>query len=177
MRWLGFAICALFALTVHSALAPRLELFGARPDWLLVLVVFFALYARGADAVVGAWIVGACADLMTLERVGLLSLSYGFAALAVVGVREYLFRYRLQTQFLVTLIAGLAIRLVWGLYRFVAYPEAGWTGWAILVEVVVGAVYTAAFAPPVHKVLLSMPRMLGLPKPRYTYSGPLSTGS
>ena len=176
MRWLGFIFCALFVLTAHSALAPRFELLGARPDWLFVFVVFFALYARGSDAVVGAWILGACADLMTLERIGLMSLSYGLTALAVVAVREYMFRHRVHTQFLLTLVLGLGVRAGWGSYRLLAYPEAGWAAWEILVEIVFGAVYTAAFAPPIHAVLLTMPRMLGLPRQRYTYSGSFSTG-
>lgn len=172
MRWLGFALWALLVLIARSALAPRLELFGTRPDWLFVFAIFLGLYARRSDAIIGAWILGACADLMTLERLGFLALSYGFAAYLVVTVREYLFRYHWQTQFLITLILGLLIRLVWGIYRLAMYPDAVWTVWSIAAEVIVGAVYTAAFAPPIHKLFLSMPRLLGLSKPRYSFSGP-----
>ena len=55
MRWPAFGICAICVLTLQVAIAPRFELFGQRPDWLLVVIVFFALYSRSTDAVLGAW--------------------------------------------------------------------------------------------------------------------------
>ena len=65
MRWVVFLVLAVPILTAQSALSQRMELFGARPDWLLVLVVFVALHARRHDAVLGAWVLGMAADLMT----------------------------------------------------------------------------------------------------------------
>ena len=73
-------LLAVLALTLQSAIAPRLAIFGVRPDWILVLVVFFALHGRRRDAVIAGWSLGMCADLMSIERVGLLALSYALAA-------------------------------------------------------------------------------------------------
>jgi len=58
MRWLSFLLLGVVLLTLQSAVAPRIELLGARPDWLLVVVVFFAMHAPPRDAVIGAWIIG-----------------------------------------------------------------------------------------------------------------------
>ena len=51
MRWLTFAILAILVLTLQAAVAPRIELFSARPDFLLIVVVFLGLYAPSKDAI------------------------------------------------------------------------------------------------------------------------------
>ncbi len=171
MRWVTFTILAAIMLTLQSAIAPRLELFGARPDWLLVVVVFFALHASPKDATLGACIVGGCADLMTIERLGFLALSYGLAAVAVASVREYLFRRRAVTQFIVTLIVCLLLRLAWTVYRRMSYDAASSLLTTLMIDVLLVSVYTAAWAPFLHTALLGMSRTFGLPRPRYTYAG------
>lgn len=171
MRWLTFFLCGGLALTLQSAVAPRLQLCGIRADGLLVFVVFFAMHARLPDAVVGAWIIGACADLMTIERAGLISMSYVLTAVWVASVRDHLFRYRVITQFVVTLMAALLVQVGWFVYRRLLYhpPDPFLTDLAV--HALLASAYTAAWAPPVHKVLLAMPGTLGLARPRYTYAG------
>jgi len=171
MRWVTFLVLAVLVLTLQSVVAPRLELLGARPDWLLVVVVFFALRAAPRDAVLGAWVLGACADLMTVDRFGLLALSYGLAGAAVVSVREYLFRSRPFTQFVVTLLVSLPLRFTWLLYRRMLYDPAGSFFVDMAIDVLAASVYTAAWAPVWHAVLGRMPRIFGLPRPRYTFAG------
>ena len=172
MRWLTFLLLMVIALTLQSALAPRLEVFGVRPDWLLVVVVFFAMHATARDATFGAWLIGGCADLLTVERLGLLALSYGLAALAVLSVREYLFRHRVWPQFLVTLGACLLIRLAWTVYCRALYDPAGSLWVDLMGGIVMVSLYTALWAPVVHWVLLPMWRTLGLPRPRTSDMGP-----
>ena len=171
MRWLTFFLCAAVVLTAQSALAPRFELLGVRPDWLLVVVVFFALYARATEAAIGAWIIGFCADLMTIERLGLLAFSYALAALFVTWIRDYLFCHRPTTQFVVTLIACLGIRAGWFAYRYALYDAAGSVLLDFAAQVVMVSIYTAVWAPPIDKRLWSMSRVIGIPRPRYTHAG------
>ncbi len=171
MRWIPFLLLAVVVLTLQTAVAPRLELFGARPDWLLVVVVFFALHAPPRDAAIAAWIAGGCADLMTIERLGLLALSYLLVAVAVTSVREVLFRSQGVTRFLVTLAAGLLLRLAWTVYRGVLYGPPDSLLADLAIGVVMASVYTAAWAPPVHMLLSRMSRAFGLRRPRYSYAG------
>lgn len=170
MRWLTFFLLAAVVLTLQSAVAPRLEVLGARADWLLVIVVFFSLYAPRREAVISAWIVGMAADLMTVERLGLLALSYALAAVGITSVREHLFRYRAATQFVVTLVVCLLLRAAWLVYRRVSYDMAE-PFLADLTVDVLAAIYTALWAPLLHKGLLGMSGMLGLARPRYSYAG------
>lgn len=171
MRWVMFMIFVIFVLTLQAAVAPRLALFGQRPDALLVIVVFFALYARPYDAVVGAWIVGLGSDLLTIERFGFLALSYASAALLVVSVREYLFRFHPITQFAMTAVTALLLQFVWLIYRRILYQPIESLPIELISSVIWASLYTACFAPPVHKVLLKLSRLFGIPQPRYTFAG------
>lgn len=178
MRWLTFVILAVLALTLQAAVAPRLELFSARPDFLMIVVVFLGLYAPSRDAIAAAWVLGACADLMTIERFGVIALSYGLTAMAVTSYREYLFRYHVMTQTAVTLTACLMVRTAWTMYVHLLYELRGplLTDW--LTGGVVASAYTAALAPFAFPVLLRMSQWLGIPRPRGTtpLSPPLGKG-
>ncbi len=171
MRWLTFLIAAGLALTLQSTIAPRFELWGARPDWLLVVVVSFAMHARMPDALIGAALIGAGADLMTIERPGLMAGSYLVAAILVSLVRGSLFRRRPLTQVLVTFAACLTVPMIWLIYRRALYDPLGTLFFDLAIDGVLGSIYTAAWAPPLHGALLSMARVFGLPRPRYTYAG------
>ena len=167
MRWLTFLVLMIVALILQSALAPRIEIAGTRPDWLLVVVVFFAMHASAREALLGAWITGACADLLTIERFGVLALSYGAAAMLVLPTRDYIFRGAGWPQFLVTLGVCALIRTVWIVYYYAVYDPAR----SILLELAVGvllaSLYTALWAPLLHRALLPWWWTLGLPRPVY----------
>lgn len=171
MRWVTFMLCAACALTLQSTLAPRLEILGCRPDWLLIIVVFFALHARRSDAAVGAWIIGACADLMTIERAGLIALTYLLTAVVVGSIREYFFRYRGLTQAMLTGAASLFIQTIWLIYRHILYDSAEPILIDFISAVVLASMYTAAWAPLFHRILLGMSGVFGIVRPRYMYTG------
>jgi len=171
MRWFPCFLLMLVLLTAQSTLAPRLAVFGARPDWLLVAVVFLGLFASPRQAAIGGWLLGAGADLLTLERFGLMATSYGLAALMVASGREFLFRFRWVTQLCVTLVTCLVVHAAWLVYHRIAYASAGSVLGDFGTEVVLTSLYTAAWAPLMHRALLSVARPLGLALPRYTYAG------
>ncbi len=171
MRWLSFSILAVVVLTFQSALAPRIEVFGARPDLILVVTVFFAMHARRRDAVLTAWLLGMLADLMTIERFGLLSLSYALIAMSVASVRDYLFRYNAFSQLVVTAAASLLIGVGWLFYRRLLFdPGAALVG-DIVVTLILTPIYTGLAAPPIHGAMLVGLRWFGLTPPRYTFAG------
>lgn len=170
MRWIVFLMVAIPVLTAQSTLAHRTELFGARPDWLLILVVFVAFHARRRDAVLGAWVLGLTADLMTIERFGLIALSYVLVTVAIIAVREFLFRQRAITQFIATLIAAGAIHLAWMIYRRTLYTPTLPTFDDFVVSVLFVAVYSALWAPPIHACLLRLRRPMGFAAPRFGYA-------
>jgi len=156
--------------------APRVELYSARPDLLLIVVVFLSLYAPSNTAIAAGWVLGACADLMTIERFGLIAFSYGLTAMIVTSLREYLFRYRVVTQVAVTLTACLLVRTGWTMYCHMLYEPSGPLLRDWLISGLVASAYTAALAPFAFRVLLRMGRPLGIARPRYTYANVTSRG-
>lgn len=170
MRWLSFAVLALIALVGQSTLAARTTSWGVRPDFLIVLVVFFALYAPAWHAVLAGWVLGILADLLTIERLGLLSLTYGTTALLILSVREYVFRYLTLTQAITTFLAVLFVQGAWGLYRVYVYEETGATVLGGAGGTVASAAVTAVIALAVFRPLLAASRLLGIPRRRYSFS-------
>jgi rod shape-determining protein MreD len=163
MRWLTFLICAVVVLTLEVTLAPLLQWHGARPQWLLMLAVFFALNGRSVDVLIGAWILGLLYELHTLpEYLGLFSLGFSLVALVVYGMREFLFREHPLTHFLVTFAACLAIQVVVDVHRMITFGNATGTLWEMGREALLTGLVTGLFAVPVHYVLLRMHRTLGI---------------
>ena len=171
MRTLVWIITGTILLALQAGLGPRIEVWSARPDWLLVVVVFFALHVPAGNAAVGAWCLGFAADLMTLERPGLLALTYVATALLVSAMREYVFRMSVATQFLLVFVAGLAVRTSWLLYRHIAYDWGTGLASELGGDVLWGAAYTALFAPPMHRLLMKMGKPMGMRFPRYSHAG------
>lgn len=171
MRWISFLILGACILILQSAVAPRLELFGMRPDWLLVFLLFYALHGSLPDVALAAWVLGACADLMTIERPGLLALTYTAAVLLAYSVREFLFRNRGATQFAVALVFSFVIQLAWMVYRRICFHAAASMLHDFGVYCLLGSLYTALWAPPIHSMLLRASKLLGIPRARYTHAG------
>jgi len=171
MRWISLLMLVMVVLTYQSALAPRMEIFGARPDLILLVTVFFAMHAPWRDAILASWVLGVAADLMTIERFGLLSLTYALTALLVASARDYLFRYNAFSQFVVTACAGSFAGLLLLVYRRALYAP-GSSMWADgAVSLIVAPLYTAVFAPLVQYIMLMILTWFGLTPPRYTFSG------
>jgi rod shape-determining protein MreD len=157
MKPLGFGVAAVLTLCLQSTIAPRLEILGARPDWILVLVVAAALRGSPAEAVGGAWIIGLAADLMSVEHLGLLAVSYASASAIVVALRDELFIERAFTQIVATLLLGCMVRVGWLIYRHALYDTEVGLWHALVGEVVLGSVHTAAWSwvlrTPLRKML------------------------
>jgi rod shape-determining protein MreD len=170
MRWLTWITLAVVAVVVQSTLAPRFALWGLRPDWLLALVLFAALFAPSRDALLASWILGLLADLMSLERCGVQALTYLLVAWVTVLLREYLFRYRLLTQFVLAAGVAIGVRFLWWGYQAVLYPAAETHVLARLTDCLFGGVYTAAWAAAMVHLLSRRARWFGFPQPRYAHA-------
>ena len=162
MHWVGFGILGLAAILLQIRVAPLLEWQGMRPDWVLVLIVFYTLHTRGLGAVAGAWMLGLAMDLQSLERQGLVALSYAVAALLVVEVRGFVVPRNLLSQAIVTLFPAICVQAIWVIYRGAVHGGST-SGWLAMILLAAGAAgYTAAFAPLLHSALLAVSNPLGL---------------
>jgi len=158
MNWLPIMLLAALTLTAQTVLVPRCEFAGARPDLLLIIVVFFALNAPSRRAILVGWAIGFLADLMSVERMGLMSLTYATSALLLVSIRDSLFQRGPVAQVFVTLFLGLAIRAVWTAYVQVLYAASIGS----MRTIVLSACFTAILAPIAIALLSRAAPLLGV---------------
>lgn len=177
MRWLTFAACAAIGLVLQTTIAGRAAIFNIRPDWMFVLVVFFALYGRRPDVYLAGWILGMATDMMSIERLGLLAVGYTLTAVTVSAARDLVFLKSAVTHFAVTLTAGLFLHAGLTAYRIVVFADSA-AGWGvILLDGTATALYTAVWAVPMHHVLLKLSGRLGLHTSRYSHKRLVVLGS
>lgn len=169
MNWLAFSALVILTFVMQSTLAVRLEIFGVRPDWMLVVMVFYAMHARAPQCIVAGWFMGLLADCATLERAGLVSVTYGLTATLVTLVREYVFRFGWISQLLVTVGACFFVRVLWFLYRLVVYGAYESAMFDVGKGIVLTAIYTGLWAPPMHFALLRFAKALGVPRRKHVY--------
>ena len=172
MRWLLVAILAYALLVLQTAAfhpgALTVEVGGhwARPDLVLVLGVFLALFFEPAEVFVVAWFLGLGCDLVTVAgRVGLQALAFSVLLFLLSHFKPVVPRRRIWAQFTVCLVTVLVVHAAWYMAAQAvsgAWPDVGWSVKAALVD----AVYSAVLAPYVFWVLLKFRSPLGIPPER-----------
>ena len=90
MHWLRFAVLVLLATVLQASFFADLN---SKPDLLLILLVFFAVYCDTSDAIICSFVIGFAADLIG-QTMGPQMISYGIfgSALAylhrVIAIRQ-----------------------------------------------------------------------------------------
>ena len=168
MRWFLVAIVAYLCLVVQTAafrvgaLAVPVGGHWARPDLLLLVGLFLAMFYRPGQVFVAAWFLGLSADMASgAGRLGLLALEYSVLLAVVSSFREALPRTRVLGQFAAALAAAFVVRLVW----YLVTPLVGGT-WPSFFSAAGGAMldaaYTAVLAPYVFWLLALLGSPLGI---------------
>jgi rod shape-determining protein MreD len=165
MRWLTFAILASIGLVFQTALAPHVAIRGIRPDWMLSIAVFYALLGTWPDACIAAWTLGLLTDLASAnEHIGLFAFSYGGTAWLILKVRDLIFPEHWRAHAALTLFAALLVYLVAAGYRALTHGAALPSLRSPWMFAIWTAVYTTAWAPILHYLLVHLKRLTGLEK-------------
>lgn len=107
MRSFGYFILAYVALGLQVGLGRYLSWHEARPNLVLIAVVYIALHAKREAALLGCFFVGLCQDALSQHPPGLYALSYGLAGLVVSGAHQAIKRDHPLTHFGLALVGGL----------------------------------------------------------------------
>ena len=106
MHWLRFTVLVLLATVLQASFFADLN---SKPDLLLILLVFFAVYCDTSDAIICSFVIGFAADLIG-QTMGPQMISYGIfgSALAylhrVITIRKI--PYQIIAIFITALLAG-----------------------------------------------------------------------
>ncbi|HET6428815.1 MAG TPA: hypothetical protein VM389_06165 [Phycisphaerae bacterium] len=166
MRWLYFAILTLVVVilqtTVVQVIWVRTPFGYVGPELLTAVAVFAALHTRSRlDAALAGWTAGFAVDLLLSgPGMGLMSLLYMVASVAVHGVREVVFRDRAVTQMV---LAGAFCLFVCGLLSVYDLLSGVLDGRGLgrqLIHSTGVAAYTALVTPVVCRVLERFRRLV-----------------
>jgi rod shape-determining protein MreD len=166
MNWVGFAVLVYLTTVVQTSVAPFLAVHSIRPDFLVIVAVFFGLYARAADAMLGCWIIGLLIDLSSLSHpvranVGLHALTLGLLAVFMVKTRGVTFREGMVSHLIYTFVVCFLLTLAVRLHTTWDSPDWPALGRQSAVAFYT-SVYTSLLAPYVHFALRRLRGLLGL---------------
>jgi rod shape-determining protein MreD len=116
---------------------------GARPDLVLLAVIFIAIHAPRDAALLGAFGIGLVKDMTTLSPLGLYAIAYSLVGMFTVSTQEYVYRAHPLTHASLGFVASFVAGAVVLIHGWIKGPPAS------LAEVFASAVYTAIVAPVV----------------------------
>jgi len=168
MRWILLGIVGYVSLVIQTAvfrpggLAIPIDGHWTRPDLVLIVALFIALYLQPRDVFIATWCLGLGADLVSVSgRLGVQALLYCVLLTALSAVRGGLTRSWVLTQSVLTFAAVLVIHFGW----YVAtryFSEAPLVILRSVEESVLDAALTAILAPYVFWLLLRLRGPLGI---------------
>jgi rod shape-determining protein MreD len=141
MRWPAYLILVYFAIGTQIGMAEFLRVGGAKPDLVLLAVIFITVNAPRDAALLGAFLIGIVQDMVTLSPLGLYAFSYALVGMFVVSTQELVYRAHPLTHFSLALVGGLLTGAILFIHGLVHGPSlsAG--------ELFSSALYTAILAP------------------------------
>ncbi len=145
-------LLAAVALAFELTLLERWSLKGARPEALLSLACFAALFARdSSQGLMVSWLIGLLKDLGSAGPLGLHALLFLGAGWVVLQIRQVLYRESPLTQIAVTFIAACWVNLAAAIV--VAVTVGGIPVGVLLGRTALSALLTALMTVPLHFTL------------------------
>ena len=149
MRWPAFFILVYLAVGLQLGMGDftRVGAAGARPDLILLAVIFIAVNAPRDAALLGAFAIGLVKDMTTLSPLGLYAVAYSVVGLFAVAAQEYVYRAHPVTHVLLGFFGAMLAGGVVMIHGWIKGPPASFA------EVFGSSLYTALLAPLVLGVL------------------------
>jgi rod shape-determining protein MreD len=156
MRLLPYILLGYVAVGMQVGLSGYVHLGGAAPNIVLIVAIFFALFAQREPALLSCFALGLMQDLLTQQRLGLYALSYGLLALVIVSTAAMVYREHPLTHAAITLAASLLTSLVL-LFHGAIFGAGPGIGASML-----SAILTALLAPALIRGLMKLRPLLGM---------------
>jgi len=115
MRWVRFAVFICVVTVLQASIVDVIAVTGIKPDLLLILLVFFAVYCSSSEAIIISFVIGFAADIIA-SSMGPRIISFGLFGMAlaylhqVVAIRKM--PYQAAAIFVTGLLAGTVTHLL-----------------------------------------------------------------
>src|ERR1041385_929348 len=147
MRLPAYFILAYVAVGLQIGAAEFLRIGAAKPDLVLLAVIFIAIHAPRDAALLGCFGIGLIQDLVTLNPLGLYAFAYAIVGMFVVSTQELVYKAHPLTHFTLGFVAGSLCGMILAIHGWIKGPRASVT------ELLAMALYTALLAPVVLGLL------------------------
>ena len=120
MRWVKFAAFILVAAILQASILDRVAVtkFNIKPDLLLILLVFFAIYCNTTEAVITSFSIGFAADIIS-SAMGAKMLSFGIFGVALAYLHRVIAIRKMPYQSVAIFIVGLLVGFLAHLLTFI----------------------------------------------------------
>jgi rod shape-determining protein MreD len=105
MRWFRFAVLVLSATVLQAGFLAN---FNYKPDLLLILLVFFAVYCNTSEAIISSFVIGFAADLIApVPVMGPQTISFGLMGTLLAYLHRVLAIRKMHYQALAIFVTGI----------------------------------------------------------------------
>lgn len=160
MRWPAYFILVYIAVGLQIGLGEFLRISGAKPDLVLLAVIFITINAPRDAALLGAFGIGLITDLVTLSPLGLYALAYSLVGMVMVRMQDLVSRTHPLSHFALALLGGILSAMVLLIHGWIKGPVTP------VGELMGGALYTALLAPLVLAGLTAARKLFGFSRRR-----------
>lgn len=106
MRWFRFAVFILVVTLMQAGLVDIISLINVKPDLLLILLVFFAIYYNTTEAIISSFAIGFAADLIG-PAMGPGMISFGLFGTLLAYLHRFIAIREMPYQSLAIAVIGL----------------------------------------------------------------------
>ena len=140
MRWLRFAVLILAVTVLQKGLLAR---WGSKPDLLIILLVFFAIYCNTSEAIISSFTIGFAADLVGSPMpMGPQMISFGLFGTLLAYLHRVIAIKRMPFQALAIFVTSVLIGIMTHLLAY------------IIGEPIPANIYTVVFVTSVYSSIV-----------------------
>ena len=146
MRWFRFTILVLLTALIQAGIVDILSIsrLNIKPDLLLILMVFFAVFSNTKDAIITSFIIGFAADIIGTTPVGTKMLSFGICGTILAHLTRFIVVRKMPYQALILFITALVTGYTTHLLINLKIPQTANSIYPALLGM---AVYSAVIGP------------------------------
>jgi rod shape-determining protein MreD len=146
MRWIRFAILVLLTALIQAGMVDILALtnINIKPDLLLVIMVFFAIFSGTKNAVITSFTIGFAADIISTAAMGSKMLSFGICGTVLAYMTRLIVIKKMTHQALIIFLTALLTGFLAHLLNSLKTPQ---TADFIYTAILGMALYSAIIGP------------------------------
>ena len=106
MNWFRFAVLLVIAMVLQAGVVDILAFANSKPDLLLILLVFFAVYSDTSNAIITSFVIGFASDIIIGSAMGPQTVSFGLFGTLLAYLHRVVAIKKMHYQSLVIALTG-----------------------------------------------------------------------